>query len=233
MTKQIPLTGKLGKNKFALVDDVDYPELSKYRWFLLRSGYVVRKTPGRKGRCIYMHRQILQAPTGVSVDHRNGDKSDNRRCNLRFATAQQNNRNSHARRGSTSRFKGVDWQDGHWRARIQVDGRQINLGSFHTQREAAIAYNNAAMQYFGEFALLNSILDEPDPDDKPVQKPPPKRSRFRGVSWDYRRQRWMAKTKASGRFINIGRFTDEVEAAKAYDRVARLYHGDKAHLNFP
>lgn len=232
MTKLIPLTGKQGQGKFTLVDDVDYPDLLKYKWHLAKNGYVYRR--GDNGqRTVYIHRQILKAPSNMDVDHMDKDKLNNTKANIRLVTTTQNLRNARPWKKATSKYKGVMWSDQQWRAKIQVDGEQIELGYFLTQREAAIAYNEAALKYFGEFAWLNPIPEMPELDDQPIQKPEVKQSRFRGVCWDYRRQKWSAKTKTNGRFINIGRFINEVEAAKAYDRIARQYHGVNAKLNFP
>lgn len=97
-----------------------------------------------------MHREIVDAP---EVDHRNGDRVDNRRANLRAATHLQNCQN--ARPKGQSRFKGVSRYRERWHARIKVPGRRIDLGSFHDEESAARAYDVAAREHFGEFARLN------------------------------------------------------------------------------
>jgi len=101
-----------------------------------------------------MHRLIMGNPQGMEVDHINGNGLDNRRCNLRVVTTSQNQANQHARRGRSS-FKGVFKQRSRWRARIHVQQKGINLGSFLTEEEAARAYDAAALHYFGEHACLN------------------------------------------------------------------------------
>lgn len=58
-------------------------------------------------------------------------------------------------------------------------------------------------------------------------------SRFKGVSWDRSRNKWAAYIKAGSRHLNLGRFSDELEAARAYDEAARTHFGEYAHLNFP
>ena len=57
-------------------------------------------------------------------------------------------------------------------------------------------------------------------------------SAFKGVCWDKERSLWMAKIKANNRHKFIGRFSDEVSAAKAYDQTARYYFGEFALTNF-
>ncbi len=102
-----------------------------------------------------MHRQIIGVTGRTEVDHINGDRLDNRRSNLRAATRQQNSWNSGAqrRRSRTSRYKGVsfDKSRGLWTAHIL----NKNLGRFDTEEEAALTYDKAATELFGEFAYLN------------------------------------------------------------------------------
>ncbi len=95
----------------------------------------------------------------MDVDHINGNRLDNRKCNLRLATRSQNLQNSRKRTGCSSRFKGVNWlgQNKRWRARIKVFGKEIALGCFISELEAAEAYNKAAKEHFGDFAKLNEI----------------------------------------------------------------------------
>src|SRR5215471_18439256 len=91
------------------------------------------------------------------IDHRNKNPADNRIANLRDSSRAQNARNTN-RRNRRSGFKGVARHGGKWRARIAVDGKQIELGIFSTAEEAAAAYDDAARLYYGEFARTNEIL---------------------------------------------------------------------------
>lgn len=143
----------LGEQRFALVDDADFPMVSKFYWRLSPFGYVVT------GACKTLHRTIAAAP--VKVDHRNGVKWDNRRANLRWADNTQNSQNQGKRRGSSS-FKGVSLtaeKNGLWRARITVAGKETRLGYFRNETEAAHAYDAAARDRFGEFACVNFPRD--------------------------------------------------------------------------
>ena len=60
------------------------------------------------------------------------------------------------RKRTTSMYKGV-WKETAWRAGIKHDAKTIHLGSFKTEEEAARAYNEKALELFGEFAKLNEI----------------------------------------------------------------------------
>jgi hypothetical protein len=142
---------------FTLVDEADFNRLSKWKWCIDRCGQAIyaarRQSDGTK---IRMHREIIRPEPGSLVDHINGNQLDNRRSNLRLCTHSENLRNTKARIGS-SRFKGVSWykQRKRWSARIVVDGQRVGLGYYADELAAAMAYDAAAVAYFGEFARLN------------------------------------------------------------------------------
>lgn len=157
-------TINLTQGKEALVDDADYTELSRNSWCYSNTGYAQRgyKVSG-KCKTVLMHRQLLNAPRGIEIDHINGNRLDNRRSNLRFVTRGENSFNQRKQlRQTTSRYKGVYWHKGDsaWMARIQAKGNYFYLGNFQTEREAALAYNNAAAKYHGEYAYFNNLLEE-------------------------------------------------------------------------
>ncbi len=107
------------------------------------------------GRTIEMHRQILNAPAGLLCDHKNHNGLDNRRANLRLCTPSQNSQNQLPRAGFSSIYKGVSREKNKWRADIRLNGRPIFIGYFDDQIDAAIAYDDMAIELFGEFACLN------------------------------------------------------------------------------
>ena len=111
-----------------------------------------------------MHRVITDCPDGMVVDHINDDALDNRRSNLRVCTQQDNIRNGikcRRRLGkrTRSKYKGAHFHGptGRWQARIVVSGRQISLGYFDHEIDAAKAYDEAAYEMFGEFARPNIL----------------------------------------------------------------------------
>ena len=151
----------LNKGYACIVDDEDHRRLSRYRWKvdLRQTGhaYAVRnvRVKGRMYRTIRMHRDIIGAPDKMQVDHINGNGLDNRRANIRVCTPSQNQWNSMVVTQNRSR-KGVYFHpNGKWVARIQVNKRRIHLGCFSYERDALVAYDRAAKEYFGEFARLN------------------------------------------------------------------------------
>jgi hypothetical protein len=88
------------------------------------------------------------------IDHINGNKSDNRFCNLRHATKSDNGRNRALYKNNSSGFKGGRWDTarGKWRAEIRVNGQRIHLGRFANPIHAAVAYRQAALKFHGKFA---------------------------------------------------------------------------------
>ena len=100
---------------------------------------------------------IMNAQKGQEVDHRDHNTLDNRRENIRICTHAENMMNR--QKGSGSKPKGVSEfkRTEKLRARIKVKGKDIHLGYFDNEDDAALAYNVAALKYHGEFACLNII----------------------------------------------------------------------------
>ena len=150
---------ELTMDKFALIDDEDHPKISGYNWSVSEVGVNSYAASRPKEGTVYMHRVIIGAQKGQEVDHINGNGLDNRKANLRFCTRSQNNQNQRKRPNLTSKYKGVSRHKNakKWQVHIKGEHRQIWLGNFDTEQEAACVYNNAAIEIFGEFARLNKI----------------------------------------------------------------------------
>lgn len=158
--KLIPLT----KGYFTKVDDDDYERLASAKWYALveKNGHV-RALRGvwinKKTILIVLSRVVIGAPKGKCVDHINGDTLDNRKCNLRICTKAENQRNTRLYKNNTSGYKGVLRNGPYWRANIRVNKKAYNLGSYKTKEEAALAYNEGAKKFYGEFARPNIIVN--------------------------------------------------------------------------
>jgi hypothetical protein len=156
--KAIPLT----RGFAAVVDDEDYDRLCKHKWCALvsRDGRVMGfrrqwMKAKKRYRSLYMHREITDAPKGRYVDHINFDTLDNRRSNLRLCSPLESVRHQRGRRKRRFEHKGITaFRNGQYRARISVNGKPIELGTFPTQKAAGEAYQKAAEKYFGEFGEL-------------------------------------------------------------------------------
>lgn len=152
-THEIPLSRGL----VALVDVVDVAIVTALgKWYADPRGktFYARKNFHVNGRSwsVKMHTHI----TGWDlVDHINGNGLDNRRVNLRQADRSQNAMNRGTRRNRPGQFKGVYPNKWGWYAVITCRGERHHLGSFDDPVVAALAYDNAARELFGEFARPN------------------------------------------------------------------------------
>jgi hypothetical protein len=111
------------------------------------------------GKSYYVHRIIWEIlngpiPVGMQIDHINGNKQDNRICNLRLASQAENQWNQSAKKNSKTGIKGVNWhkQRKKWVARISKNKKRYSLGYFDTLEEATNAYYEASLRLHKEFA---------------------------------------------------------------------------------
>ena len=144
----------LGDGFYAYVDAADYEWLSRWKWYMCSGGYAGRN---ENRKTILMHRQIMQPPEGMLVDHIDGSKANNCRSNLRLCTRPENQRNARKERGCASQYKGVfyDKRCNKWFAKYRYQGKYHGLGYYDLEVDAARAYDRAAVQWYGEFARLN------------------------------------------------------------------------------
>jgi hypothetical protein len=168
--RKIPLT----QGKYAIVDPDDFHRLREYKWHASRryyKFYATRKIPnrkGEKGKTVHMHREVAHTPDGMMCDHINGRTLDNRKANLRSATALQNTWNSRKHSQScSSKNKGVWFHKSiqKWTAMIKARSKRIHLGTFENEIEAAKAYDKAAKKIFRRVCSVE--LPGLTPPDKP------------------------------------------------------------------
>ena len=153
----------LTQGRHATVDDEDYDYLMQWKWYANKIGktyYAVRNEPHAhlgwlKGQTIYMHRIILKVSRNNSVDHKNHNGLDNRKCNLRICSKAQNQQNQIGCNNGESQYKGIRRSGNKWQARICTDGLRIHIGTFPAEGIAAKAYDKKAKELFGDFAYLN------------------------------------------------------------------------------
>jgi len=145
---------KLTKNQFAQVDDSDFKELNKHKWYCTSAGYAVREV---KGKTLLMHRVLLDAQKPFDVDHIDGNPLNNQRENIRIVTHAQNTQQRvHLNKNNSSGVTGICWwkRDGKWRARIYVNGKEIHLGLFAKKEDAITARKDAEKKYY----LINKAV---------------------------------------------------------------------------
>lgn len=144
-------------DNFAIIDSEDLEKVSMYNWYLNKqAGYVIAtQSP------IFLHRLILGiSDPKIAVDHKDRNKLNNSKTNLRLCSKSENGMNRGKQKNNkTSKYKGVSFDSNRkkWRAYITRETKTMSLGRFNTEKEAAIAYNNAAQLYHGEFAFLNEV----------------------------------------------------------------------------
>lgn len=147
---------ELTQGKHALVDDCDYIELSKHKWRAKK--FVGCKKTGsiyfyairvKDGKQLFMHRQILNAPIGMVVDHQNKDTLDNRRSNIRVCDYSTNLMNRDIGASNKTGCMGVSFYKGRGKyvAEIKVNGKKISLGSFVNLSDAVEIRKMAEKQY--------------------------------------------------------------------------------------
>lgn len=169
-SKVIPLT----QGQVAIVDAEDYNYLMQWKWHATHypndtnadrgSYYLAARSEYIHGKKvnITMHRQLMSLEKGDKrvVDHINGMPLDNRRsCNLQIISIAENSHKQKLSKRSTSGYRGVTFRktSSKWIARIGVLYKRIALGEFSTAEEAAEAYNEAALEYYGEYTQLNKV----------------------------------------------------------------------------
>ncbi|WP_052417783.1 AP2/ERF family transcription factor [Cellvibrio mixtus] len=218
----MPLIGLRGGYN-AKIDSIDWPLVSQYLWHISSNGYAMTvihdpekyKATGNGNKNIFMHKLIMGSPPkeGLICDHKDGDRTNNKRSNLRWATHKQNSWNS--RSCAKSGYKGVNQDGNRWVASCN----RLCVGRFDTAEEAAMAHDKAARHFHGEFAYLNF----PDKfyegelryvDFIPDQKKPV--SDYPGVTYFGHGGKRVKRWRAVYRKKTIGYFHTELIAYLAY-----------------
>jgi hypothetical protein len=211
-----------------LVDDFTYDRLNLHNWSLNDSGYA---TTYINPEMVSMHSLIMNAQKGQRVDHINRNKLDNRIENLRFSTRSQNAANKGKPNiVSTSKYKGVhrDSRTSQWIMQITCDGKTITE-TYGTEQDAALAYDCAARELYGEFAFLNF------PEHNEV--PPKSRKKRRKTNSlpmgvDLKNNKYRARCNFGKTDKYLGLFATAKDAGYAYDQyVISINHPELVNAN--
>lgn len=144
-------------NHIFLVDIDKFDLIKNYLWSISLEGYVVNHANDIK-----LHRLVTNCSDSKEVDHIHGKDSrfDNRSCNLRLCSEAENARNRPPHKNNKLGVKGVSQiSNNNYHAEIQYNHERIDIGKFHTLKEAADAYDAKAKELFGEFAWLNNYKE--------------------------------------------------------------------------
>lgn len=230
---KVPIYKKGGEVvAYAIVSKCD-GQAKNIRWRLNSDGYPIADV---SGKTIKMSHYIMEVDKGVSVDHKDGNRLDHRRGQLRIVTAHQNAQNRHKKKGASSEYYGVYFHTRTKKWHTRVRGKNACcLGYFESEIEAAEAYDMWTVHGQHEFRKLNF----PENLDKYKEKEytPPrvwadrKKCDYKGVR--IAGKKFQAKICIDGKHINLGRFDEPEEAAREYDRYIAENMVPKKMLNFP
>lgn len=142
------------------IDAEDAPKVLERTWYVSK-----KKTDNTwyvfsLGEKVSLHRMIMDAPVGLVVDHKDGDGLNNTKANMRVITNGQNLKNRRktfivGSREVSSQYKGVMRGHASWRATIWYGGKSVGLGSYYSEIEAAVVYDEASRREHGEFGRVN------------------------------------------------------------------------------
>jgi len=149
--KRIPIANS---SLEAFVSDRDYSKVAHIRWILNKDGYA---RMSKRPHSMMYHVIMGYLPKKFEWDHRDTNKLNNQRSNLRISSHSQNRINRSLRKDNASGFKGVSWNTKRktWVAQASFGGRQHLLGDFSDPILAAKAYDVAVLKEYGKFARPN------------------------------------------------------------------------------
>ncbi len=217
----------LGDGCYAYVDAIDYEWLSQWKWHLCGSGYPSRWENRKR---VFMHRLIMKCPRNMLVDHKDGNRANNCRCNLRLCTHAENACNRRKYSASDSKFKGVYWdrRKRKWFINCRYKGRNHRLGYFGDDEVAAArAYDRVAVERIGDFAKLNF------PEEWPSEKRAEAYAKYQQAEGKAKRKE--TKGKTSSRRTHVARRTTgrekvgRSEGRKVGAKQRRSAAGRKSH----
>lgn len=151
-----------GTNELALVDNEDYPVLSRLVWYLdTRTGQPVAHLWQDRTVALRMHRLLKPYKINFRLTYKDSNPLNNQKDNLVYKSPTELIQGAEKRQGSSSKYKGVTFsperKGNQWLARINKNGKKHFLGYHPTQVEAALAYNVAAQELYGDDAYINDF----------------------------------------------------------------------------
>lgn len=228
------------------VDDEDYEKLNQYHWTVTKnkSFYAKREQwANNKPTKIYMHREIMGFPDGI-VDHKDCDTLNNQKNNLRVVNNSDSQKNRRKQINSIHGHKGVHYYKAYnkYSAQLGLDYKCIFGGYYDTVIEAALAYNQLAIKYYGEYAQLNEFTQREQEivnvlinnGFKAKEGKKTNRRKYTGTSMAMNApigRPYTANVMVNKIKYNLGYFATEIDAAIAYNEGLIKYGGDLKKLN--
>lgn len=216
-------------------DMEDYDKIKDYTWneHILTNGYHALESWHHKTKKIIRMHYLL---VGKNYDHADRNPLNNRRYNLRNATTTENAQNRTKQKSNTSGIVGVEWRKDHnkWYANISVNKNRIWLGSFGNKDDAIRARLNAEAKYFGEYAPQKYLFEQYKINGDVEYLNIERKTRINntsgvtGVSYDKKRNLWVASIIINGKYNFLGRFKDITYAIISRLSKEKECFGDKA-----
>jgi hypothetical protein len=148
---------KLTQGFVTQVDDEDFERLNQFRWCIqkTKTNYYAARYSKAGGAYLYMHRIIMNTPSHLEIDHIDHNGLNNQKINLRNCTRSQNLMNRTP--CGKSNYLGVSYAKKKklFEVHLTINHKDVRIGYFKTEIEAALARDKAAKEYHGEFANLN------------------------------------------------------------------------------
>jgi len=150
---------QLTQGKVALVDDEDFEELNKHKWYAHMGRNTFYARTRVKEKQFLMHRLICCVDKIIQIDHIDGNGLNNQKANLRQCNNTQNHQNMKRPSRNTSGYKGVSYNSvaKKYEAYINTNGKKHFIGLFNNPLSAAAAYNAASLKYHGSFSKRNEV----------------------------------------------------------------------------
>ena len=215
-----------------LIDEEDRERVEAYKWYVNKPGYVttIIAHPGGKRTGLKLHRFVMNAPDGVFVDHKFGNKLDNRKSELRLCCRSYNGANKRKAGHTYGVFPVSVSLQPRWWVNVGTNGEPGSYKGMFSDRNAALnCYNYHLQQTYGEFASLNPcvFMTEDEWQSKRVFKKPASQYTYVYAS---NRGGWVSEIHLRGQKgkIHVGRFETEIEASEAHNRYL-----DEHGLDYP
>lgn len=245
-----------------IVDEAEYEIAKQYKWVINETGKN-KSTPVTfiDGHYKTFSRVVFGIERGQAIVQKNGNKIDYTRDNIIICKDKSEFWHvvSANRKGKTSQYHDVCYNSTleKWAVQIRKDGNVITGGRYNKEDEAGIIADYLLMYYYGDITVRNfpdltteqltqrydEIKEKYGSDriekisragqGRSSTKPENKTSRYVGVSWRKDRKMWTAQISYMRKVIVLGRFLNEKDAARAYDRKAKELYGKHVKLNLP
>lgn len=226
---------QLNNGYVSLVNDCDLDLINRYTWFVIDDGCNPYACSKKDGRHLRMHRLIINAREGETVDHINGNTLDNRRENLRIVSASQNAINRRKRSDNKSGVTGVYFSKAHnrWFACINIDKKKQTIGIFKTMEEAVSTRKEKEKEIYGDYVRPENLrgvqaeIKSYDPTPNILRRASKKNiTGKRGIRYAPQRNKtnpYSARIHYKERDIHLGYFPTFEDALSAREKAEREY----------